>query len=153
RDHLVRYLGVDSDPVNWSWLCDRGRFNFEATHAADRLAAPLVKGEGGLAETSWSAAMSATAQLVREALAGGGAGSIAILGGARGTNEDAFAWASLADALGVVHRDAQLGDGLPAALLALPRATIDEATRAATVVLLAPDLKEELPVLHLRLRH
>src|SRR5215208_2203024 len=26
RDRLVRYLGVDSDPVNWSWLCDRGRF-------------------------------------------------------------------------------------------------------------------------------
>ena len=39
------------------------------------------------------------------------------------------------------------------ALLALPRATIDEATAATTVVLLAPDLKEELPVLHLRLRH
>ena len=30
RDQLVRYLGVDSDPVNWGWLCDRGRFNFEA---------------------------------------------------------------------------------------------------------------------------
>jgi NADH-quinone oxidoreductase subunit G len=153
RDQLVRYLGVDSDPVNWSWLCDRGRFNFEATHAEDRLTAPLVKGEGGLAETSWSAAMAAAAQLVREALGGGGPGSIAVLGGARGTNEDAFAWASLADALGVANRDAQLGDGLPAALLALPRATIDEATSASTVVLLAPDLKEELPVLFLRLRH
>jgi NADH-quinone oxidoreductase subunit G len=153
RDELVRYLGVDSDPVNWSWLCDRGRFNFEATNADDRLVAPLVRGEGGLAETSWSVAMDAAAQLVREALGGGGAGSIALLGGARGTNEDAFAWAALCDAIGVVHRDAQLGDGLPAAVLALPRATIDEATTAATVVLLAPDLKEELPVLHLRLRH
>ncbi|MEY4032739.1 MAG: NADH-quinone oxidoreductase subunit, partial [Actinomycetota bacterium] len=25
RDELVRYQGVDSDPVNWGWLCDRGR--------------------------------------------------------------------------------------------------------------------------------
>ena len=97
--------------------------------------------------------MAAAAQLVREALAAGGPERIAILGGARGTNEDAFAWASLADAIGVASRDAQLGDGLPAALLALPRATIEEATTAATVVLLAPDLKEELPILHLRLRH
>src|SRR5205085_9641085 len=36
--------------------------------------------------------------------------------------------------------------------LGLPRATIDEACAASTVVLLAPDLKEELPVLYLRLR-
>jgi NADH-quinone oxidoreductase subunit G len=153
RDELVRYLGVDSDAVNWSWLCDRGRFNFEATNADDRLLVPYVRGEAGLAETSWNVALAAAAQLVREALAGGGPTSIAVLGGARGTNEDAYAWASLADALGVVNRDAQLGDGLPAAVLALPRATIDEAAAASTVVLLAPDLKEELPVLHLRLRH
>ena len=153
RDQLVRYLGVDSDPVNWSWLCDRGRFNFEATHSPDRLGAPLVRGEGGLAEVPWSVAMTAAAQLVREALDAGGPASIAVLGGARGTNEDAFAWARLADALDIPHRDAQLADGLPAELLALPRATIDEATRASTVILLGPDLKEELPVLYLRLRH
>ncbi len=153
RDQLVRVLGVDSDPVNWSWLCDRGRYNYEATHAPDRLTGPLVRGEGGLAETSWSVAMTAAAQLVREALGAGGPASIAILGGARGTNEDAFAWAMLADALDIPHRDAQLADGLPAELLSLPRATIDSATKATTVVLLAPDLKEELPVLHLRLRH
>ena len=47
RDELVRYLGVDSDPVNWGWLCDRGRFNFEAVNSDDRLGAPLVRGEGG----------------------------------------------------------------------------------------------------------
>ncbi len=76
-----------------------------------------------------------------------------MLGGARGTNEDAFAWARLADAIGIDHRDAQVGDGLPAELLDLPRATIDEAAAAKTIVLLGPDLKEELPVLYLRLRH
>ena len=36
RDEVVRYHGVDSDPVNWGWLCDRGRFGFEATNSADR---------------------------------------------------------------------------------------------------------------------
>ena len=97
--------------------------------------------------------MTAAAQLVTEALAAGGPASIAVLGGARGTNEDAYAWAALADALDIPHRDAQLADGLPAELLLLPRATIDDAAAAATVVLLGPDLKEELPVLYLRLRH
>jgi NADH-quinone oxidoreductase subunit G len=152
RDELLRYQGVDSEPVNWSWLCDRGRFNFQATNSDLRLAAPLVRGEAGLVETSWNSALTIAAQLVREALDAGGPDSIAMLGGARGTNEDAFAWASLADALGVTRRDAQLGDGLPASVLGLPRATIADAATASTIVLLGPDLKEELPVLHLRLR-
>jgi NADH-quinone oxidoreductase subunit G len=152
RDELLRYQGVDSEPVNWSWLCDRGRFNFQATNSELRLGSPLVRGEAGLVETSWNSALTIAAQLVREALDAGGPDSIAVLGGARGTNEDAFAWASLADALGVTRRDAQLGDGLPASVLGLSRATIAEASNASTIVLLGPDLKEELPVLHLRLR-
>ncbi len=152
RDELVRYSGVDADPVNWSWLCDRGRFNFESVNSDQRLGAPLVRGEGGLVETTWNAALDVASHLIADATKSGGPRGIAILGGARGTNEDAYGWARLADALGVVHRDAQLGDGLPPALLDLPRATIDEAASAKTIVLLGPDLKEELPVLYLRLR-
>ncbi|MBA3288243.1 MAG: (2Fe-2S)-binding protein, partial [Acidimicrobiia bacterium] len=89
RDQLVRYQGVDSDPVNWGWLCDRGRFNFEAVSSDQRLGAPLVRGEGGPAETSWSTALQAAAQLLQAA----DPAAIAVLGGARGTNEDAYAWA------------------------------------------------------------
>ena len=152
RDELLRYQGVDSDPVNWGWLCDRGRFDFQAVNSDERLAAPVVRGESGLVETSWSGALAIAAALVREALDAGGPDAIGLLGGARGTNEDAYAWAKLADALGVVRRDAQMGDGLPPEVLGLDRATIDEAANASTIVLLGPDLKEELPVLYLRLR-
>jgi NADH-quinone oxidoreductase subunit G len=152
RDELLRYQGVDSDPVNWGWLCDRGRFNFEAVNSEHRLSAPMVKLEAGLTETSWNTALRAAATMVTDALAAGGPDSIGLLGGARGSNEDAFAWSQFADALGVTHRDAQLGDGLPAEVLGFDRATIDDAANAATIVLLGPDLKEELPVLYLRLR-
>jgi NADH-quinone oxidoreductase subunit G len=152
RDELVRYQGVDSDPVNWGWLCDRGRFDFQAVGSEHRLASPAVRTADGLVDSSWSVALDHAAALIREAIAAGGAGSIALLGGARGTNEDAFAWAQLADAIGVAMRDPQLGDGVPPSLLDLPRATIDQACAASTVVLLAPDVKEELPVLALRLR-
>jgi NADH-quinone oxidoreductase subunit G len=152
RDRLVRHLGVDNDSVSWGWLCDRGRFNFEAINSTERIAVPLVRGEGALTETSWTVALTAVAKALRTTIDGGRAKRIALLGGARGTNEDAFAWARLADAIGIEHRDAQLGDGLPAEILDLPRATIDGTTNAATVILVGPDLKEELPVLHLRLR-
>ena len=153
RDELVRYQGVDSDPVNWGWLCDKGRFGFESVSSPDRLRLPLVKRGEAHQQVAWNVALDAAAAALRAAIEDGGAGSVAIIGGARGTNEDAYAWATLARGIGTPHTDAQLGDGLPAdVLLGLPRATIDEAMKATTLVVLAPDLKEELPVLFLRVK-
>jgi NADH-quinone oxidoreductase subunit G len=153
RDDLVRYQGVDSDPVNWGWLCDRGRFDFEALNSEHRLGSPLVRTDGELQPASWSTALTEAARLIGEAVTAGGTGSVAVLGGSRSTNEGAFAWARLAhDVVGTAHVSAQLGDGLPVGVLGLERATIDQAANASTIVLLGPDLKEELPVLYLRLR-
>ena len=152
RDELVRYQGVDIDPVNWGWLCDKGRFNFEAINSEDRLSTPYLKdAQGNHVATTWSSALETAARIIRTSLATSPE-SVAIIGGARGTNEDAFAWAQLADAIGVDQRDAQLADGLPAEVFSLAQATIDEAMAAQTIILLAPDLKEELPVLYLRIR-
>jgi len=156
RNQVLRYNGVDIDPVNWGWLCDKGRFGFEAVQSPDRLGTPLVRDGDDLVEASWRTALEAAAGAIRSAVDANGAGGVAVLGGARLTNESAYTWAKLAKAvIGTDNVDAQLGDGLPAeAVLGLPRATIDEVCEpGGTVVLLGPDLKEELPVLYLRLRH
>jgi NADH-quinone oxidoreductase subunit G len=152
RDELVRYQGVDVESVNWGWLCDRGRFNFESVNSKDRVGAPMVKSGESLVETTWASALDRAGRILRTVLNDRGPSAVGLLGGARGTNEDAYAWVLLADALGITARDAQLGDGLPAEVFALPQATIAEACSSPTVVLLAPDVKEELPVLYLRLR-
>ena len=156
RDRVLRFQGLDvadehGEAVNHGWLCDRGRFNFEAISADSRLSEPLVRTDDGLTATTWSAAMTITADLLGRALSSG-SDTVGIVGGARGTNEDALAWARLADACGIGLRDAQVGDGVPAEILDLPRASVDEACAASTLVLIGPDLKQELPVLHLRLR-
>ena len=148
RDELLRYQGVDSDPVNWGWLCDKGRFNFQSINSDDRLSTPQIKSGDTYAAASWSDALESVARVIRHSREG----SVAILGGARGTNEDAFMWGALADAVGVTMRDAQLDDGLPVSVFSYAQATIDSACAGGTVILLAPDLKEELPVLYLRLR-
>ena len=148
RDELLRYQGVDSDPVNWGWLCDKGRFNFQSTNSDDRLSTPQIKSGDSFATASWSDALESIARVIRHSREG----SVAILGGARGTNEDAFMWGALADAAGITMRDAQLDDGLPASVFSYSQATIDSACAGGTVILLAPDIKEELPVLYLRLR-
>ncbi|HET9444513.1 MAG TPA: molybdopterin-dependent oxidoreductase, partial [Acidimicrobiales bacterium] len=154
NDRLTRYLGVDSDPVNHGWLCDKGRFSFEAVNSDKRLGQPMLRQGDTLVPGSWGEALDAAAEGIDDALRGYGPGGVAVLGGARLHTEDAYAWAKLAKGVvGTDSVDCQLGDGLPAeVVLGLPRATIDDACSATSIVLLAPDLKEELPVLYLRLR-
>jgi NADH-quinone oxidoreductase subunit G len=157
-NRIVRLLGVDSEPVNQGWLCDKGRYGYEWVHADTRVRAPMLRKDTGvgaeLVEASWPEALEAAAAVLRRVRDESGPGSIAVLGGADGTNEDAYVWARLAKAvLGTDHVDAQLGDGLPAAVvLGMPRATIADLDRAKAIVLLGVDVREELPVLHLRIR-
>ena len=153
-NQITRYQGLDSDPVNHSWLCDRGRFDFGWINSEDRLTGPLVRKGEDLVEASWGEALGVAAGELRDVLAKQGPEAIGVIGGARLTNEDCYAWAKLAKGiLGTDNVDAQLGDGLPAeVVVGLPQATIDEACAADVVIVIGPDLKEELPVLFLRLR-
>ncbi len=152
-NRLTRLLGIDVDPVNHGWLCDKGRFAADAVNREDRLTEPQVRKDGALVPVSWHEALAAVATGLRSA-ADAGPDALGVIGGARLSNEGAYAWARLAKGvLGTDSVDAQLGDGLPAeVVLSLPRATIDQAASAGAVVLLTGDLREELPVLFLRLR-
>ena len=94
--------------------------------------------------------------LVVEALTDVDPTRVGVIGGARLTNESQYAWTKLAKhVIGTDNVDAQLGDGLPAAaVLGLPRATINDACEpGGTVILVGPDPKEDLGALFLRLRH
>jgi NADH-quinone oxidoreductase subunit G len=156
RNHVLRYQGVDVDPVNWGWLCDKGRFDFEAIESDERLSEPLIRKQGDteggeLIAATWAEALGAAADAIRAA----DPDAIAIVGGARLTNEAAYAWAKLAKGvIGTDNVDTQLGDGLPAeAVLGLPQATIEDVcAEGGTVVVTSGDLREELPVLFIRLR-
>jgi len=153
-NQIVRLLGVDSEPVNHGWLCDKGRYGYDWVHSDARLRAPAVRVGGQLVDTSWPEALDAAADVIRRAVDAHGPGSVAVLGGATGTNEDAYVWARLAKGvIGTDHVDAQLADGLPAeVVVGMPRATIADLDRARAIVVLGPDLKETVPVLALRAR-
>ncbi len=154
RDQIVRLLGVDSEPVNHGWLCDKGRFSYEAVRAEGRVTEPMMRREGRLQPVSWPDALDATAGGLVDVRNAHGPAAVGVLGGARGSNEDAYAWSRLAKGvLQTDHVDCQLGDGLPPeVVMGLPRAQIADVERAGAIVLAAGDLKEELPVLFLRLR-
>ena len=67
-NRLVRLLGVDSEPVNHGWLCDKGRYGIEWIHSDNRVLEPHRRVDGELREVSWPEALDAAAELIRGAL-------------------------------------------------------------------------------------
>ncbi|MCX6512261.1 MAG: NADH-quinone oxidoreductase subunit NuoG [Actinobacteria bacterium] len=157
-NRVTRLLGVDSEAVNHGWLCDKGRFSFESTNGDEGEIARVTEAKSKIGDrlvaSSWQDALATAATAIRNASASGFADSVALIGGANGSNESAYAWAKfMKGCLASDSVDAQLDDGFDAHLLtALPRATIADMASAKVVVTLTGDLREELPVLFLRLR-
>ncbi len=153
QNEVLRFVGVDSDATNHGWLSDKCRFGFEYLNSPDRLTVPLVRNEAGvLQESTWSAALEVVAARLGEAR---DKGSVAAIGGARGTNEDAYALSKFMRVVfGSNDVDAQLDDGLDPQFLAatVDRARIDDLERAKAILVWGPDLKEEHPTLYLRVR-
>ncbi len=150
-NEIARFIGLDVEEVNQGWLCDKGRFGYEALQSPSRLTAPEVRSARGEFEsTDWNSAIEQVASSLRMVKPE----RVGFLGGGRLCLEDQYVWSRLLRAvLGTDFIDAQLSDGIDAiAVAGLPRATIDDACEARTVILVAPDLKEQAPVLYLRLR-
>ncbi|GMQ84783.1 MAG: NADH-quinone oxidoreductase subunit G [Acidimicrobiia bacterium] len=149
--NVVRIYGVDVGASNQGWLSDKDRFIYEHIASPERVTTPLVRDEAGFREATWDEAI----RLVADRLAEYKGSEVAGLGGARSTNEDAYAFGKfLRTVVVTAHLDAQLDDGLAAdfAAAVTPRATFGDIDEAATILLWGADLKEEFPVLYLRVR-
>ncbi|MGZ8754152.1 MAG: NADH-quinone oxidoreductase subunit NuoG [Acidimicrobiia bacterium] len=156
RNDVLRFTGVDNDATNQGWLSDKCRFGFEFVGSENRLRTPLIKVDGEFQETTWAEALDLVAERLGTIMEEHGGEAVGGIGGARSTNEDAYAFGKfMRTVVGSNHLDAQLDDGLDARFLAgiSPRARIGDLDRAATILLWAPDLKEESGSLYLRVRH
>ncbi len=153
RGEITRYLGIDSEAVNHSWLCDLGRFSYESLDSSARVTVPMVRYRSELAEVSWRDAVGRISAHVKKFQKEHGTSSIGFIGGSTFSNEGIFSWVHLAKSiLGTDNFDADLHQTLtPEVIFAAPRATIDEAMHAKVLVVASADLREELPVLFLRL--
>ncbi|HWP35389.1 MAG TPA: 2Fe-2S iron-sulfur cluster-binding protein, partial [Thermodesulfobacteriota bacterium] len=159
---VVRYLGRVNDAVNEGWLCDRGRFGFDATRGADRLTDPLVRRRRGEppVRTSWDEALARAAEgLARAAQVkdpASGQAAVGVLLSPYLTLEEAYLAQKLARALGSQSVDGRAGwtRGEPAVLARAGWLGSDYGAleRAGAIVLVATDLKEELPIAALRVR-
>ena len=151
RGKIIRVYGIENDAVNEGWLSDKDRFAFSAVHSDDRVTVPLIRDGDDFREATWVEAI----EHVADKLGSYRGDEVGAIGGARNTNEEAFALGKFMRwVIGSGSVDAQVGDGIDPRLAATlePRAEISDLDSAATIFVWGPDLKETLPVLYLRVR-
>jgi NADH-quinone oxidoreductase subunit G len=150
RGEVVRHQARDNPDVNEAWLCDKGRYAFRFPDR-DRVTTPMLR-VPGLEPVSFGEVFSA----IRDRAS---TGRVAFIGGGRLTDEDSYAMSKLArTAFGTNDLDHRITSG-PDAPLEVDRAaaagtgvTYRDVERAEAILVVGLDTREELPILHLRIR-
>jgi len=152
-ERVLRVLGRDHEGVDDGWLCDKGRFAYQAVHSEERIVEPLVRDGDQLRPASWERALSAAAGALGKAR-----GSVGALAGGGTTNEEGFLLQRLVrDGLGSADVDSRVNGPLPLELaraLAAPAlgATVPDLEFAHTVLVLGTEPVDDAPILDLRIR-
>jgi NADH-quinone oxidoreductase subunit G len=154
-DRVLRVLARDNTEVDDGWLCDKGRFAYQAVHVDERITQPLLRDGGFLRPVSWERALTEAA-----AALGRAKGRVGALAGDGATNEEGFLLQGLVrDALGSTDVDSRAGGGpaLPGDLhraLYAPeaQATVADLEFAHAVLVLGAEPVDDAPILDLRIR-
>jgi len=139
---ILRMWGRDNTAVNDSWLCDYGRFDTLPALHDRRVLQPMVRQGGSLQPTTWDAAYTRAAELLKS-------GSTGVLASPTLTNEAIWL---LADALRAALPGASVGFWPKASSSWTLSGKIADIPSAKTVVTVGFDAWTELPVLALWLR-
>jgi NADH-quinone oxidoreductase subunit G len=138
--------------VDDGWLCDKGRFAYQAIHVDERITQPLVRDGGSLRPVSWDRALDAAAGLARHK------GAIGTLVGGQATNEEGFLLQRLMrEALQSSDIDSGYGEAVAPDLLralAAPalQATVPDIEFAHTVLVVGCEPLDDAPIFDLRIR-
>jgi NADH-quinone oxidoreductase subunit G len=152
-ERVLRVLGRDHAEVDDGWLCDKGRFAYQAIHVDERITQPLVRDGGELRPVSWERALDEAAAGLRRAGARTG-----VLAGGGASNEEGFLLQHIArTGLGTNDLDSRTFDVSGRDdLLALHdpalQATVADLEFAHTVLVLGTEPVDDIPILDLRIR-
>jgi len=152
-DRVSRVLAREHPEVDDGWLCDKGRFAYQAIHVDQRITRPLVREGTDLRPVSWGKALEAAAAIA------GHRGRVAALVGGQATNEEAFLLQKLLrdglDSHDIVSRfgpgTVELGTARALAAPAL-QATVPDIEFAHTVLVVGTEPLDDSPILDLRIR-
>ncbi len=152
-ERVLRVLARDNADVDDGWLCDKGRFAYQAIHSDERITQPLLRDGGELRPVSWERALEAAASALGRA--GGRAGALA---GGDTTNEEGWLLQKLfREVLAAPDVDSRGGGTLPLGLhraLSAPaaQASVSDLDYAHAVLVLDAEPVDDAPILDLRVR-
>jgi NADH-quinone oxidoreductase subunit G len=154
-EKVMRVLarGAEGNPgVDDGWLCDKGRFAYQAIHVDGRITAPLARDGDQLREVSWERALQIAAGLAKHR------GRVGALVGGQATNEEGFLIGRLMRE-GLESRDLDSrADGAPdldvTRVLGAPglQAKVTDLEFAHTVLVLGCEPLDDAPILDLWIR-
>ena len=106
RDEKIqRVLARDNFEVDDGWLCDKGRFGYQAIESDERITEPMVRRGGNLEPVGWTEALEAAAEGLRQA----GERAAAIVGGSSSNEEGYLTQRIMRRALGSPHVTSSYG--------------------------------------------
>jgi NADH-quinone oxidoreductase subunit G len=152
-ERVLRVLGRDNAEVDDGWLCDRGRFGYQAIHVDERITQPLIRDGGELHPVSWDRALDEAAAGLRRA-----GGKVGVLAGGATSNEEGFLLQKIVrEGLGTNDLDSRVhAAGDRGATLALHdpalQATVADLEFAHTVLVLGVEPVDDMPIVDLRIR-
>ncbi len=151
-EEVVRVLARDNEEVDDGWLCDKGRYAFQAMYSEDRVLGPEVAVDGHATPVEWQQAAAAAAT----GLARAGSKTAVLVGDA--SNEEGYLLQRLLrQGLGSPDIDSRRGpgiDGLSASGLSDPSisAKTSDIDTADLVVVIGTDPIQSAPSFDLRVR-
>ena len=155
KDNQIVVAWSPADSHNEGNLCVKGRFGWPFIHAQEKLSRPLIRKNGNLEEVDWNEALGFVADKLSKIKNTNGANSLAALGSARLTNEEAYVFNRFVrTVLGTPHLDHAGGIGYRSLVDILgpafgyPASTnsLTEIRNAQVIVLVGADLSETHPV-------
>jgi NADH-quinone oxidoreductase subunit G len=151
-DRVLRVLARDHDGVDDGWLCDKGRFAYQAIHVDERVTQPMVRDGGELRPVSWERALGEAARGLGRAR-----GNVGAIAGGETTNEEGFlVQRVMREALQSPHIDSQRtsapADVHRAIGQAALSATVPDLEFAHAVLVLDCEPVDEMPIVDLRIR-
>jgi NADH-quinone oxidoreductase subunit G len=138
--------------VDDGWLCDKGRFAYQAIHVDERITQPLVRDGDELRPVSWERALEVASGLGKHK------GRVGTLVGGRATNEEGYLLQRLSrEGLDSNDIDSRAGEWIPndlARAVANPalQATVPDLEFAHTVLVVGCEPIDDAPILDLRIR-
>ena len=151
HEQVLRTMSVpEDDHLSDGWLCDRGRYNIGFYTDERRLLAPLHRDGDRFVQIEWSEALQLWADGLRSALSHGTA-AVAVLGGGRLLNEEAFALQHLFRSRGIKALDWRGGRQRQATPGKHGGSYLD-LERANAIVVVGQTPWETAPIMDLRIR-